>query len=41
MSPAASWVMFVRIKVTTTATDLYRPITAEAPPGLTTAGSDS
>ena len=36
MSPAISWVMFVRIKVTTMATDLYRPITAGPPPGLTT-----
>lgn len=30
MSPAISWVMFVRIKVTTTATDL----TARSPRGL-------
>ena len=36
MSPATSWVMFARIKVTTIATDLYRPITAGPPPGLTT-----
>ena len=36
MSPAISWVMFVRIKVTTLATDLYSPITAGLPPGLTT-----
>ena len=36
MSPAISWVMFVRIKVTTMATDLYSPITAGLPPGLTT-----
>ena len=36
MSPAISWMMFVRIKVTTMATDLYRPITARLPPGLTT-----
>jgi hypothetical protein len=34
MSPAISWVMFVRIKVTTMATDSYRPITAGLPPGL-------
>jgi hypothetical protein len=31
MPPASSWVMFVRIKVTTMATDLYRPITAGLP----------
>ena len=36
MSPAICWVMFVRIKVTTMATDLYRPITGGLPPGLTT-----
>ena len=36
MSRAISWVMFVRIKVTTMATDLYGPITAGLPPGLTT-----
>jgi hypothetical protein len=35
MLPAISWVMFARIKVTTMATDLYRPITAGPPPGLT------
>jgi hypothetical protein len=33
MSPATSWVRFVRIKVTTMATDRYRPITTGAPPG--------
>jgi len=32
MSPAISWVMFVRIKVTAMATDSYRPITAGLPP---------
>jgi len=36
MSPVISWVMFVRIKVTTLATDLYSPITAGLPPALTT-----
>ena len=36
MLPAISWVMFARIKVTTMATDLYRPVTAGPPPGLTT-----
>ena len=36
MSPATSWGIFVRISATTMATDLYSPITAELPPGLTT-----
>jgi len=35
MSPATSWGIFVRISATTMATDLYRPIAAGAPPGLT------
>jgi len=36
MPPATSWVRLVRISATTIATDLYRPVTAGAPPGLTT-----
>jgi hypothetical protein len=36
MPPATSWVRLARISATTMATDLYGPITAGPPPGLTT-----
>jgi hypothetical protein len=36
IAPATSWVTFLRISVTTIATDPDRPIASGRPPGLTT-----